>query len=267
MKSVARNYAYWPGMDHDIEKMVRRCSPCASAAKQPPKATLHSWPPATKPWERIHIDYAGPYLGRHFLIVVDAHSKYPEVIPVPNMTSRQTVTALRKLYAQHGVPETIVSDNRTQFTSQEFKEFCKANAVNHILSPPYHPQSNGRAERFVDTFKRGLLKLTGEGDKDKILDTFLLPYRTTPNSTLPQQRSPAELFLGRKPRTTLDLLLPTKQPSGHDEEMERQFNRRHGAVTRKFEVGDPVHVRYRHSQDWEAASVNKQIGVAFTTSP
>ena len=109
MKSLARNYAYWPGMDHDIEKMVRRCSPCASAAKQPPKATLHSWPPATKPWERIHIDYAGPYLGRHFLIVVDAHSKYPEVIPVLNMTSRQTVTALRKLYAQHGVPETIVT--------------------------------------------------------------------------------------------------------------------------------------------------------------
>jgi len=68
------------------------------------------------------------------------------------------------------------------------------------------------------------------------------------------------MFLGRKPRTTLDLLLPTKQPSGHDEEMERQFNRRHGAVTQKFEAGDPVHVRYRHSQDWKAASVNKQIG-------
>ena len=55
---------------------------------------------------------------------------------------------------------------------------------------------------------------------DKILDTFLLTYRTTPNSTLPKQQSPAEMFLGRKPRTTLDLLLPTKQPSGHDVEME-----------------------------------------------
>ena len=185
MKSFARNYAYWPGMDHDIESMVRQCGPCASAAKQPPKATLHSWPPATKLWERIHVDYAEPILGRHFLIAVDAHSKYPDVIPVPNMTSRQTVTVLRKLYAQHGVPETLVSDNRTQFTSREFKEFCNANAVNHILSPPYHPQSNGRAERFVDTFKRGLLKLRGEGDMDKILDTFLLTYRTTPNATLP----------------------------------------------------------------------------------
>jgi hypothetical protein len=242
MKSLARKYAYWPGMDHDIENMVRRCSPCASAAKQPPKASLHSWPPATKPWKRIHINYAGPHLGKHFLIVVDAHSKYPDVIPVPSMTSQQTVTALRKLCAQHGLPETIVSDNGTQFTSQEFKEFCRANAVNHILSPLYHPQSNGRAEQFVDTFKRCLQKLQGEGDMDEILDTFLLTYRTTPNSTLPKQQSPAEMFLGRKPRTTLDLLLPTKQPSGHNEKKERQFNRRHGAVARKFEVGDPVHV-------------------------
>ena len=260
MKSLARNYAYWPGMDHDIEEMVRRCSPCASAAKQPLKASLHSWPPATKPWQRIHIDYAGPHLGKFFLIVVDAYSKYPDVIPVPSMTSRQTVTALRKLCAQHGLPETLVSDNGTQFTSQEFKEFCRANAVNHILAPPYHPQSNGRAERFVDTFKRGLQKLRGEGDMDKILDTFLLTYRSTPNSTLPKQQSPAEVFLGRKPRTTLDLLLPTKQLSGHDEKMERQFNRRHGAVARKFKVGDLVQVRYHHSQDWKAASVNKRVG-------
>jgi transposase InsO family protein len=72
---------------------------------------------------------------------VDAFSKYPEVVPVPNITTRQTVNVLRKLYSQHGVPETIVSDNGPQFTAQDFKEFCKANAITHILSPPYiHPQ-------------------------------------------------------------------------------------------------------------------------------
>ena len=225
MKSLARNYAFWPGMDHDIEEMVRVCGPCAAAAKQPFKATLHSWPPATKPWERIHKDFGGPHLGRHFLIVVDAYLKYLEVFSAPNTTSRQTVAILRKLCAEHGVPETIVNDNGTQFTSNEFREFCNANAVSHILSPPYHPQSNGRAERFVDTFKRGLLKLRGEGNVDKILDTFLLAYRTTPSATLPQQRCSAELFFGRKPRTTLDLLLPTKQSTGRDTKMERQINR------------------------------------------
>jgi hypothetical protein len=68
------------------------------------------------------------------------------------------------------------------------------------------------------------------------------------------------MFLGRKSRTTLDLLLPTKEPAGHDEKMERQFNRRHGAVARKFEVGDTVQERFQHTQDWRAASVKKRVG-------
>ena len=74
MNSLARNYAYWPGMNHDIEEMVRLCGSCAKAAKQPLKATIHSWPLATKTWERIHIDFAGPHLGRHILNVVNAYS-------------------------------------------------------------------------------------------------------------------------------------------------------------------------------------------------
>jgi hypothetical protein len=160
---------------------------------------------------------------------------------------------------QHGVPETILSDNGIQFTAPGFKEFCKVNAISHILTPPYHPSSNGRTERFVDTFKRGLHKLRGEGGLGKMLDTFLLTYRTTTNSTLPQQCL-AEIFLGRKPRT-LDLLLPTEQPWGRDVEMERQYNRHHVAVGRKFEVRDPVYVRHRHSEDWKSASVSKRIGI------
>ena len=115
------------------------CGPCAAAAKQPLKATLHLWPPATKLWERIHIDFAGPHLGRHFLIVVDAYSKYPDVISASSTTSRQRVVILRKVCAQHGIPETIFSNNGTQFTSHEFRDFCKANIIIHILSPPCHP--------------------------------------------------------------------------------------------------------------------------------
>ena len=111
----------------------------------------------------------------------------------------------------------------------------------------------------MDTFKRGLHKLRGEGSMDEILDTFLLTYRTTPKTTLLQQQSPAELFLGCTPRTSLDLLLLPKQPTERDTTMERQFNRKHGAVTRGFKVEDPVYVRHHHSQDWKATSVSKQI--------
>jgi len=79
MIPLTRKYAYWPGMGHDIEEMIHLWGPCA-AAKQFLKATLHSWHPVTKPSEWIHINFAGPHLGRHFLNVMDAYSKYPDVV-------------------------------------------------------------------------------------------------------------------------------------------------------------------------------------------
>ncbi|KIH68449.1 hypothetical protein ANCDUO_01216 [Ancylostoma duodenale] len=125
------------------------------------------------------------------------------------------------------MPETLVSDNGTQFTSAEFKNFCLENGIQHIFLPPYHPQSNGQAERFVDTFKRSLLKLKGERTLSEVLQTFLLTYRTTPNPGLEGSKSPAELCLGRKLRTSLSLLKPTVPDKSLDinTTMERQFNR------------------------------------------
>jgi hypothetical protein len=66
MKSLARNYAYWPCMDQDIEKVVRKCAPCSILTKQPIKAALHSWPPATKSCQRIHLVFTGPYIDGTF---------------------------------------------------------------------------------------------------------------------------------------------------------------------------------------------------------
>jgi hypothetical protein len=110
-----------------------------------------------------------------------------------------------------------------------------------------------------------LLKLTGEGDVDKIMDTFLLAYRTTPNATLPQQRRPAELLFGRKPRTTLDFLLPTKQPAGCDTKIERQFNLRHGAVQRTS-IGETLSmfVTANPMTGWQDQSPNESGPVSTT---
>jgi hypothetical protein len=118
-----------------------------------------------------------------------------------------TVAILRKLCAQHGVPETIFSLNGTQFTSHDYRNFCKVNAISHSCHNRTTPiKWTGRTLcRHVEPRH---LKLSWEGDLGKILDNFLLACRKTPNSTLPQQRCPAEQFFGRKPRTTLDILLP-----------------------------------------------------------
>ena len=79
MKSLARSYFWWPCLDKDIEHTAKSCKSCQSSKHAPPSAPLQPWTWPAKPWQRIHIDYAGPFLGRSFLVVVDAHSKWPEV--------------------------------------------------------------------------------------------------------------------------------------------------------------------------------------------
>ena len=95
-------------------------------------------------------------MGHMFFVVVDAHSKWPEVIVMDSTTSEKTVDVLRELFSRYGVPTQIVSDNGPQFVSQEFEHFLKMNGVQHIKSAPYHPSTNGLAERFVQTMKHGL---------------------------------------------------------------------------------------------------------------
>ena len=87
-KELARSYVWWPKIDHDIESCVSSCSNCQKHRHQPAKAPLHpdpwEWP--ARPWQRMYIDFAGPFLSNMWLIVVDAHSKWPEV-PTMNSTT------------------------------------------------------------------------------------------------------------------------------------------------------------------------------------
>lgn len=207
-KSLMRSFVYWKGMDVDIENMVHRCKGCALAAKAPP--IVHKpWPKTDHPWTRLHIDFAGPVEDYYYLIVVDSFTKWPEVLRCKKPTFNTTTTFLHELYARFGVPECIVSDNGTQFTSKEFKEFCELYQINHITTPPYHPRSNGLAERFVDTLKRALKKAS-RVPTEKALQQFLQVYRITPNQRTQSNMAPAELMFARKIKSVFDKLLPGK---------------------------------------------------------
>ena len=87
MKVLARSYVWWPGIDQEIEEIVKACSSCQRTRHNPASAPLHPWEFPKQPWERLHADYAGPYEGTMFLIVMDAYSKWLEVIPVTAATS------------------------------------------------------------------------------------------------------------------------------------------------------------------------------------
>ena len=146
MKSIARSYVWWPGMDSEIENRVKACHACQENVNSPAKAPVHPWEWPERAWSRVHIDYAGPFEGRMFLIVIDAFSKWLEVAPVRHATSQSTIDKLRTIFATHGIPEMLVSDNGTPFTSAEFQEFVNRNAIQHVQTSPYHPASNGLAE-------------------------------------------------------------------------------------------------------------------------
>ncbi|KAK6763081.1 hypothetical protein RB195_023693 [Necator americanus] len=213
--------------DSNIRKLVKICPRCASVAKDPIKSELHSWPKPHSPWTRVHADFAGPMEGRYYLLIVDAYSKWPEIVQMSSISSTVTIQAMKCIFAKFGNAETLVTDNGTQFTSSQFASFCRSRGILHIRTPPFHPQSNGQAERFVDTFKRGLAKLKGEEPTVDTLQTFLMAHRSTPCPSAPNQRSPAEAFLGRRLRTELDLMLSSRDRTNgtRDLKMESQFNR------------------------------------------
>ena len=156
MKSLARGYIWWPGIDKQIERCVKDCTACQSVSKLPPVVPLHPWGWPEKPWSRVHVDYAGPFEGKMFLLMIDAHSKWLEIHATNTATSTSTIELLRRSFASLGIPEVLVSDNATVFTSEEFGDFLERNGVHHIRTPPYHPASNGLVERAVQTFKEGM---------------------------------------------------------------------------------------------------------------
>ena len=114
-----------------------------------------------------------------FFLVIDAYSKWLEVHIMKSTTSTATIEKLREIFAIHGLPDTIVSGNGSIFISNEFEEFMKKNSIKHIKVAPYHPASNGQAERAMRAFKEGFQKMKSGSIQTK-LSQFLLSYRTTP---------------------------------------------------------------------------------------
>ena len=260
MKSIARSYVWWPGIDRDIETMVKACEECQAVKSAPAKTPLHPWVWPPKPWQRIHIDYAGPFRGRMFLLIVDAHSKWPEVREVGSTTSAKTIEVLRQLFSVFGLPEQLVSDNGPQFASDDFAVFLRQNGVKHLRTAPYHPASNGAAERLVQTFKQAMRAAAGNGlTLQHQLSNFLMTYRSTPHATTGE--TPSKLFLGRQIRTRFDLLRPDLEGHvGGQQAAQKQHHDAH-ARERSLEIGTSVMAKdFRDPLVWKPGVVLEKCG-------
>ena len=142
-------------------------------------------------WERVAADLF-ELKKEAYLLIVDYYSRYVEVKKLTSTTAASVVTVLKSIFARHGIPATMISDNGPQFACREMKEFAETYGFHHITSSPLYPQANGQAERAVKTTKQ---LLANSPD----LYMALLSYRATP---LPScGLSPAELLMGRRLRT------------------------------------------------------------------
>ena len=259
MKALCRSYFWWPGVDSDIQSKVRSCYQCQQRGKLPTHAPLHPWEWPDKPWTRLHLDFAGPFENNMILIMVDAHSKYIDAHIMPSATTAATISAMQLTFSTHGLPHTIVTDNGTNFTSKEFEDYCVVNGIKHIKTAPYHPSSNGLAERAVQTIKFGLRKQEGKSLQFR-LNQLLFRYRITPSSVT--NVSPAEMLMNRRPWSRLDLVVPdiSATVSKRQASMKSYYDQR--SKPRGFIHGDLVYAQNfgSHGDKWIAGIVEDNTG-------
>ena len=267
MKQLARSTVYWPRIDSDIEDLCRKCTSCGQFQNKPDKPSIHPWMMPEKPWSRLHLDHAINFLGRNWLVLVDAYSKYPCIHPTTSTSSKSTTAILEQEFAHFGYPHTLVTDNATTFMSQEFQAWCKQRGIVHLTGAPYHPATNGAAERLIQSFKQALRK--SSLPPKEALQEFLMQYRRIPFAS---GLSPSELLNGRRIRTKIDTLVPSiphllqgrqsRQASKHSNTEDSEVVSK---VEHHYTLGDPCYALYfgpRRDRDprWVPAIVTKVHG-------
>jgi transposase InsO family protein len=204
MKQRLHSKVWWPNMDRDVEQWCKRCYGCQLVSKpERPEPMVRTELPS-RPWEHLAADFMGPLLsGHHLFAVVDYYSRWVEIaIMTTTPNAEKAVEALEKMLMTHGLPNSITTDNRPQFISQYFKQYCEQNGIVHRHTTALWPQANREIERQNRSFLKRL-KIAHSEKKNwhDELQKYLFMYRATPQST--KGVNPAELLFGKKLRTKL----------------------------------------------------------------
>ena len=232
-----------------MRKQVLSCLPCNAAQAHTPPVPLKPNLLPDRPWQRLPADFKGPIEGRYYLhVIIDQYFKYPEVDLVTSTSFKKLKPVLDRVFATHGFPETVTTDNSPPYSSYEMEKYAKAKGFRLTPVTPDDPQCNGFVESFVKVMCKLLHTAVSENKDPK---TELLHYRATPHSAT--GRSPAELLFNCKLQTKLPQIFTVKEYDDlkdmrerHDEKRLKQkkhFDIHKRARTKNIAVGDKVLIR------------------------
>jgi hypothetical protein len=202
----ARDTVFWPGMAQEIKQIADACDICQEMKPNMVKETLIQHEEPQKPWAKVGLDIF-EIAGRHYLVTADYFTNYIEVDYLSSMTSTVVIQKLKSHFSRYGIPEFVMSDGGTQFTSREFAQFASDWGFKHSTSSPNHQQSNGKAEAAVKIIET-MMKKSVKGKSDQY--EALLEMRNTPRKdTL---LSPAQMLFGRATRGLVPSIGMKKPP-------------------------------------------------------
>ena len=266
--SFARDYVFWPSMTAQIKDRVSSCSICNAFRNRQQRESLHPHDIPGLPWQVVGTDLFD-YAGQTYLLVTDFYSKYFEIELLRQNTARCVINNLKKIFARFGVPDEVVSDNGSQYsntrnlfsTTHEFKQFAEEWGFRHTTSSPEYPQSNGAAERAVQTAKR-IFKKAAADKKDPF--EGLLKYRNTPFEDIGV--SPVQLLMSRRTRTMIPTHRRLLLPQAVDPDQVVKALKQRQSVSKKnydkqgrdlpqLEPGDKVRIRPNRDREWRKAEV------------
>jgi transposase InsO family protein len=209
-----REAAWWPTMVEDIAAYVSACDRCQKhkiAGRLSVPVQPMGMPSA--PWMQVSIDTVGPLHttrngNKYIICMVDYFTRYCEAQAVNEQSTHTVLQAVYKqVICRHGVPNVLISDNGSPYTSEVAKQMFNRLGIKRHYSSAYHPQSNGAVERFNRTLKETLRVWANENadDWDEMLPYALFAYNTAYHSTI--KNTPFYLEHARLPRLPLDVQL------------------------------------------------------------
>ena len=280
IQRVLRRF-YWPTVFADIRKFCSNCGICQKTSQRgPKKVPLIPLPIISEPFSRIAMDIVGPLPksrsgNKYILVICDYATRYPEAIPLRTIDAEHVAEELIKLFARVGVPQEILTDQGSNFTSQLLAEIYRLLHVHAIRTSPYHPQTDGLVERFNQTLKNMIRRTTTKEGKDwdKMIPYLLFAYREVPQAST--GFSPFELLYGREVRGPLDVLRDQWEARQRSDEsvvsyvlkMRERLQEMSDVVRENLAVSQAMQKKwYDHKARFREFNVGDQVLVMLPTS-